>query len=93
MKNIILGFLLLAQLTVWFVIDPPWSDKKARTDIVDEKKLEAVAIDQIGRIIIHPPGTETMTLEKVEDMNPATTVVTPWKHDELAYGSKVSCGS
>jgi hypothetical protein len=24
---------------------------------------------------------------------PATTVVTPWKHDTVAYGSKVICGS
>ncbi len=24
---------------------------------------------------------------------PATTVVTPWKHDTLAYGSKVIWGS
>ena len=24
---------------------------------------------------------------------PATTVVTPWKHDIVAYGSKVICGS
>ncbi len=24
---------------------------------------------------------------------PASTVVTPWKHDMVAYGSKVICGS
>ena len=24
---------------------------------------------------------------------PATTVVTPWKHETVAYGSKVICGS
>ena len=24
---------------------------------------------------------------------PATTVVTPWKHDIVAYGSNVICGS
>ncbi|MEE9392967.1 MAG: DUF4340 domain-containing protein [Planctomycetota bacterium] len=67
MKNIILGFLLLAQITVWFVIDPPWGQRKARTDIVDQKKLEAVATDQVGRIRIQPPGLESLTLEKSKD--------------------------
>ena len=63
-KNIILAIILVAQLAVWFIVDPPWRTEKAKSDPVASKKLDDIALDQAAFIECTEPTGRTLKLAK-----------------------------
>ncbi len=61
-RNVILAIILVCQLGVWFVIDNPWSEEKARSEEVVTRKLENVRIDEARRIEVTEPSVGSLRL-------------------------------
>lgn len=63
-RNVILAIILLAQVAVLLVLDPPWKADAPRSEPVKAKKLADIPLDQVEFVEMTEVSGKTTTLAK-----------------------------